>query len=128
MAKNQDNINERQKAFCNLYVSKEFFGNGVESYAEAYNLDLNTPKGYNTAKVNACKALTNPNILLYINSQLDAAGLNDNFVDKQLLFTITQNADFGSKVAAIREYNKLKARITENINMKVTGITVKREC
>jgi len=110
-------LNERQKLFCKYFVSQDFFGNGVDAYAQAYKIDLGNPKGYNTAKVNASKLLTNTNILLCINKELDEAGLNDNFVDKQLLLAITQNADFSSKVKAISEYNKLKQRIiikTEN--------------
>jgi hypothetical protein len=47
---------------------------------------------------------------------LEETGFNDVAVDKQLATVITQNADFGSKVSAIREYNKLKQRITERID------------
>jgi len=111
-------LNEKQNLFCKYYVSKEFFGSGVESYAAAYGLDLTNQKEYNTAKTQASKHLTNPNILLRINEELDAAGLNDNFVDKQLLFAITQNADLSSKVRAIQEYNKLKQRIIEKLETK----------
>jgi hypothetical protein len=99
-------------------VSKDFFGSGVESYAAAYGLDLTNQKDYNNAKVAASKLLTNSNILSRINEELDAAGLNDNFVDKQLLFAITQNADLSSKVRAIQEYNKLKQRIIEKLETK----------
>jgi hypothetical protein len=90
----------------------------VESYAAAYGLDLTNQKDYNNAKVAASKLLTNSNILSRINEELDAAGLNDNFVDKQLLFAITQNADLSSKVRAIQEYNKLKQRIIEKLETK----------
>jgi hypothetical protein len=130
MAKTRDTtLNDKQIQFCKLFVSKDFFGSGVESYAEAYGLDLTNQKEYNTAKVNSSKLLTNTNILLYINSELEDAGLNDNFVDKQLLFAITQNADLGSKVKAISEYNKLKQRIvlkTHNQH-EVSEIVVKKE-
>lgn len=105
-------LNPKQERFCQLYVSKEFFGNGVQSYMEAYNIP---PDGYNAARVSASDLLTNPNICRRINDLLDSAGLNDEFVDKQLLFLITQNADLSQKNAAIREYNKLKSRITERI-------------
>lgn len=105
-------LNEKQKLFCKLYVSEEFFGSGVDAYAKAYGLNLENQKDYNTAKSNAWKLLTNTYILSCINQELEDAGLNDNFVDKQLLFAITQNADLSSKVKAISEYNKLKQRIT----------------
>ena len=118
-------LTEKQILFCKYFVSKDFFGSGVESYAEAYNIDLSTPKGYNTAKVNASKLLTNTNILSRINEELSDSGLNDNFVDKQLLFAITQNADISSKVKAISEYNKLKSRITnkQEIVATLTNVT-----
>jgi len=120
----KDKLTEKQIRFCITYVSKDFFANGTESYAEAYGIDLTRPNTYNTCKVNASKMLTNTNILEYINELLDLSGLNDQFVDKQLTFVITQNADMGSKVAAIREYNKLKKRIDNKLNLGLEdGIT-----
>lgn len=54
----------KQKKFCELFASdKEFFGNGLQSYAEAYDIDLSTRGGVNTAKANAHKLLTNTDIL-----------------------------------------------------------------
>lgn len=123
----EDKLNEKQKAFCKYFVSKEFFGSGVEAYAEAYDLDLENQKEYNTAKSNAYRLLTNADILSRINEELEDAGLNDNFVDKQLLFAITQNADLSSKVKAISEYNKLKQRILNKTELsgavEITQIT-----
>lgn len=104
-------LTEKQNMFCKLYVSKEYFGCGVEAYGEAFGIDISKISGYNTAKANASKLLTNAYILSRINEELTDAGLNDNFVDKQLLFAITQNADINSKVKAIGEYNKLRQRI-----------------
>jgi phage terminase small subunit len=119
-------LNEKQKLFCKYYVSEEFFGNGVKAYCEAYNLDQTNIKDYNTAKSNAYDLLTKPYILSYINEQLDAAGLNDSFVDKQLLFAIMQNADLSSKVKAIAEYNKLRQRITDKSKVESTGELIVR--
>ena len=113
-------LNERQILFCKYFVSQDFYGNGVESYAAAYDKDLTKQSEYNTSKVNAHKLLTNANILSRINEELTDAGLNDNFVDKQLLFAITQSADLNSKVKAITEYNKLKQRITDKLTGEVT--------
>lgn len=111
-------LNEKQEQFCLIYVSKEFFANGVESYAEAYGLDIAETGNYNTCKSNAYKLLTNTYILKRIDELLELSGLTDQFVDKQLLFVITQNADLGSKTAAIREYNKLKVRILDKLKDK----------
>ncbi len=117
--KKKPKLNKKQERFCQLFVSKEFFGNGVQSYIEAYNIP---PEGYNAARVSASDLLTKPNICDYINELLEQSGLNDEFVDKQLLFMITQNADFTQKMAAIREYNKLKSRITDKKEIDLTGI------
>ena len=120
----KDKLTEKQIRFCITYVSKDFFANGTESYAEAYGIDLSKPGAYNTACSAASKLLLDYNILQYINELLDLSGLNDQFVDKQLTFVITQNADMGSKVAAIREYNKLKKRIDTKLNLGLDdGIT-----
>jgi len=127
MAKSE--LNEKQKLFCKLYVSEDYFGSGVEAYAKAYGLNLENIKEYNTAKASAYKLLTNAYILSCINQELEEAGMNDNFVDKQLLFAITQNADLGSKVKAISEYNKLKQRITTKTqnDINITGIRIIEE-
>jgi len=119
MRNKETKLNEQQTKFCEYFLSKEFYGNGIESYAMAYQKDLNNPREYNSCKVAASKLLTTNNILTYINSKLEEGGLNDAHIDKQLLFVINQNADFGAKMAAMREYNKLKQRITDK--MKIEG-------
>jgi phage terminase small subunit len=119
-------LNEKQKLFCKYFVSEDFFGNGVKSYCKAYGLDPNDFKEYNSAKTRAYELLTNVDILSCINEQLEEAGLNDNFVDKQLLFAIMQNADLSSKVKAISEYNKLKARITQKVDQNNSGELIVR--
>lgn len=102
----------QQKRFAELYTSDtEFFGNGVNSYAEAYHIDLTKKNSYKVAQVNASRLLSNAIILDYMNKLLDDMGLNDVHVDKQLAFLITQNAELGVKMAAIREFNKLRQRL-----------------
>lgn len=114
-----------QELFCQLYISGgEFFGNGVQSYIEAY--DVKIKKGtYKAARVQAHRLLTNDNILKRINELLDDMVLNHQFVDKQLGIVITQNADLSSKMRAISEYNKLKQRILEKADSTVTVIIKK---
>lgn len=114
-------LNPKQEKFCLNYVTQEFFANGVKSYADAYGIDLTKPGKYQQAQVSASDLLLNPMVLKRINELLDLAGLNDAFVDKQLTFVIMQNSDLGSKVAAIREYNKLRQRITDKMKVEHTG-------
>ncbi len=108
-----DKLNPLQRKFGKLYASeREFFGNGVQAYAKAYGIDLSTRGAYQSAKSAASRLLTNVNLLAYINELLEVA-LNEAHVDKQLAFLITQNADFGAKLGAIREFNALRQRVTK---------------
>lgn len=120
-------LNAEQEKFCQLFASdKEFFGNGVRSYIEAYKLS-SSKKDYNTAKSNAYRLLTLIKITNRINELFDAGGLNDTFVDKQLEKLLTQDADFRVKATAIKEYNILKARITNKHELiNPVNITITR--
>lgn len=125
--KNKAGLNPQQEFFCKLYTSeKEFFGNGVQSYIEAYDFDMTKTNAYATARSNASQLLTNTNVCARINELLDHQGLNDQFVDKQLLFVISQHDDKHSKVSAIREYNKLKQRVDDkplvNVNFSLVDL------
>lgn len=107
-----ESLRPEQEKFCQLYVSEgEFYGNGVQSYLEVYDIDQTKPNWYKTACSAASRLLSNVKVCARINELLDEAGLNDPHVDKQLLFLITQHSDFSSKLGAIREYNKLKKRV-----------------
>lgn len=113
-------LNLRQKAFCELFASdREFFGNGTQSYIEAYDIDTNKKGAYASARTSAYELLTKPDILKRIDELLELNGLNDQSVDKELNFLVIQKADFGSKLGAIREYNKLKQRVADR--MEHTG-------
>ena len=107
-------LNPQQELFCQLYSSdEEFFANGTQSYIKAYQVDMSKAGAYKSAMASSCRLLSNAKILKRINEILELRGLNNPFVDKQLEFLVTQNADFGSKIRAIQEYNKLKSRIIE---------------
>lgn len=114
-------LNAKQEKFCQLYATDEqFFCNGVQSYIEAYK-PKKTTSWYNSAKTSAFNLLTKPNILKRIDELLELDGLNDQFVDKQLNKLIHQDADFKSKLGAIKEFNKLKQRITEKSEVEHKG-------
>lgn len=116
LTKARSKLNLRQIKFCELYASsKEFFGNGVESYIKAYNPDKSKKNWYNSARATSSEILTNLNVCNYINSILTLNGFNDQFADKQLLFCMTQHKDLNVKRQSIADYNKLKGRITDKI-------------
>jgi len=108
-------LNQEQEAFCQLYTSwdKEFFGNWVQSYIEAYWPDTTAANRYKTACSRASQLLSNVKVIARINELLEEEWLNDTNVDKQLLFLISQFEDKNTKLAAIKEYNKLKKRIED---------------
>ena len=113
----KDKLRPQQRHFAELYASdKEFFGNGTQSYIEAYNFKTLTKSDYNTARARASQLLTSVNVLAYINELLDLT-LNDAHVDKQLAFLVTQDAELNVKLGAIKEYNALKVRITKKIEL-----------
>ena len=116
--KSKTNLTPKQELFCRIYASdREFFGNGVQSYIEAYGVDLTKKGAYLVARVEASKLLTKPNILKRIDEIFEGGGLNDSYVDKQLEKLITQDADFKSKLGAIKEYNTLRSRIQKKIDI-----------
>ena len=103
------NLTPEQKKFCEIYVTAEFFCNWTESYLEAFWLDKKTQR--QQASVCASKLLSQVKMLAYIDSLIDYAWLNDQFVDKQLLKLIQQDSEKNVKLWAIKEYNILKVRI-----------------
>ena len=105
-------LTPKQELFCKLFATeREYFGNGTQAYAKAYNIDLTKRGKQSIAKSNASRLLTYDYIMKYIDKLLDLGGLNDNRVDKELLFLIEQNANLHIKLGAIKEYNSLRKRI-----------------
>ena len=56
-------LNKRQKAFCDFYIESL---NATESYQKAYDC------GYNTARTNGARLLTNANIKKYIDDVMQS--------------------------------------------------------
>lgn len=109
----------RQEMFCQNFCSpSEFFGNGTQSYLDAYCTKPYRQKDYNTAGSNSHSLLKNTRILSRIDELLQSGGLNNSAVDKQLSFLIAQKAELGTSLGAIKEYNKLKGRITDKLKVE----------
>lgn len=111
-------LNSKQEQFCRAYVSEELFWNGTQAYMSVYHCKETT------ARVQASIFLTNPNICEKINTLLEEAGLTDNNADKQLLFCMNQYADLSIKLQAVREYNRVKWRVTKNHNASITPFSL----
>lgn len=111
-------LTPKQELFCKIYATdREFFGNGTQSYIQAYNPNRTSKNWYRAAQSSASDLLSNPMIFNRINELLEEGGFNNVAVDKQISFLIHQQADLSVKIAAIREYNKLKSRIENKIEL-----------
>lgn len=121
-------LNPKQELFCKLYATdRDCFGNGVQAYLEVYSTEKK-PISYKVAKACAYKLLTNVYLCERIRELIDIY-VSDEVVDKELGQVILQYGDLSSKVAAVREYNKVKARVKEperkdpevTVNINITG-------
>lgn len=141
-------LNLQQEAFCRFYTqNRELFGNATLAYAEAYNYRLdelsredeidekgnkkpNTSeydRAYNTCSVNGSRLLRISKIDERIRDLLNEM-LLDKVIDAELVSIILKGEKDSDRVAAIREYNKLKQRIIEKTDLtsrgeKITGIS-----
>lgn len=118
----QDNgLTMKEEIFCRCYATtREYFGNGVQSYIEAYKPDMSKKNWYIVARSRARDLLTNAHIMKRINSLLSDEGWNHGNMDKQLLFVASQYSDLKSKVNAVKEYNRVTKRVDESVKMPVS--------
>lgn len=134
-------LTPQQELFCRFFTqNRELFANATHSYAEAYgfNLDeLSHLRGcgleesedhahakdcppseydlaYHTCSSLGSRLLRNDRIQNRITALLNEM-LRDDVVDAELVKTILQDHKLDAKIAAIREYNKLKQRITDKV-------------
>lgn len=126
-------LTQKQEKFCRLYTqNSELFGNGTLAYSEAYGYDLDSlsraneldengkeirltseyDKAYSVCAVGASRLLRKIKIGEKITEFLNEL-MKDTVVDAQLAKVIMQDYKLEAKVSAIKEYNKLKQRITD---------------
>ncbi len=112
-------LNEKQKLFCYLFTTdKDCFGNATKSYIAAYHV------AYGVAKTAGNRLLTNVHIQAYINKLLDDS-FCEKEADRELSLVMRQKKDLPSKVAALKEFNKLRQRITDKTDITSDGEPIK---
>lgn len=128
-----DGLNPRRILFCQYFVFNDLLRNNATfCYGEAYDFHLDElpnddakykgtgknremveastySKACNTCAVNGLRLLRNTKIQEYL-VKLRNIWLSDDIVDSELAKVISQNEDYAPKVAAIKEYNKLRKR------------------
>lgn len=129
--------NPKWELFCKCYTSnRELFGNATHAYAEAFGYKLDTlsrddavydenhkciePSSYDKA-VNVCavegnRLLRFPKINQRISDLLNEL-FKEEIIDAELSWVIMQRQDLGPKVAAIKEFNVLRARTKNRVEM-----------
>lgn len=108
-------VNVKQDLFCRIYANDpECMGNATYAYMKAYGTESKL-----TAKANAGLLIKKPEITARINEYLQLEGFNNENVDKQLLYVINQHRDLSTKVKGIQEYNKLKKRVTDRLEIMI---------
>jgi len=125
----EKNLTPQQDEFCRLYTSwnKLYRGNATQSYIKAYKLDVYDEetwkmldkKQYNVWGVLWGKLLKNIRIKKKIDKLLDE-WFSDKTIDNELSYVIKQNEELSSKVSAIKEANRLKARVREVVPLNFT--------
>ncbi len=147
-------LNPKQEKFCKLYAgNSHLFGNGTLCYAQAYGYDLqslsdeavyeerlideesgktekikidNSPydKSYHVCQVNSNRLLSNDVINQRI-SDILADSMTDKEVDTEIAWVIRQRTDLSPKIQGIKEYNKMKGRVTEKREVEIKGLNLK---
>jgi hypothetical protein len=111
----QKTLNIKQDLFCKIYATDpNCLGNATKAYMEAYKC-----KSIDTAKSGSRQLLEKHEITARINEYIEIDGFNDMAVDKKHNFLIKQNKDFNVSLKAIQEYNKLKKRVTDRLEISI---------
>jgi hypothetical protein len=119
-----DTLSQKQKLFCEYYAgTDDLFGNGTWSYIKAYGIEYNEKWPQKKRRqvelvgaVCASQLLRNPKITEYVN-EVRQEFISDEKVDFELSKVILQDADYGPKVRAIGEHNKLRGRIIDKVQV-----------
>lgn len=125
--------NARHELFC-IYFTRphtDTFSNSTLSYAESFDFDLDNlsrkqpkskkgkkfemspyDKAYATCAVSGRRLIRKDNILKKINKRLEALYGSEGELNAELAKVAFQDNDYGSKLTAIRDINKLHRRLS----------------
>lgn len=107
---------------CQLYVSRDMFGDGISAWCEAYDKHPKSKAEWNVARSTSGRLLRNVAVCKRINELLEKRGLNSENVGKQHLFLLNQHLDLKTKMAAVKVYYDLQKKIAPTVvnNLIVT--------
>ena len=126
IVKTEPLINPVHELFCQNYVNNPTTqGNATLSLAEANEMDADykgtdeQKSAYNVAKSSASRLLTNANVRTRV-VQLWNNLMKDEIVDAEHAKIIFQDGELNAKMAAIKEYNRLRKRATDTPPNQIT--------
>lgn len=94
----------------------------LEAYAKAYDIETETPKGYNIACANGSRLLRNAKFRELWHKVIEEHGFNDETVDWALADLITNpGVEPTVRRAAIVHYNELRGRIIKKVDATSGG-------
>ena len=112
-------LNANQEAFCQYFVNnEECFGNATRSYAMAYGRDLDDPKINHAIRSDGYHLMGKEAIKARLQELLDIL-ISDTIVDIELARVIKQNENLAAKVSAIKEYNAVKKRTLNKVELEL---------
>lgn len=108
----------RHQLFVDLYTSidNDHFANATQCYAQAYGMNKSQLRSAHSC---ACKLLRDPRVVAAVNERIEDMGYSILNANRQLCRLMNQDADFPTKLGALKEFNRLTGRITDK--MQLTG-------
>jgi hypothetical protein len=103
-------LKPENEVFCREYLKTS---NGTRSYALSRGANIEDAEAYQVCAAEASRLLKHVKICARLNELMDLEGFNDTAIDKELNYLAHQHADLKVKIAAIKEYNVLKQRISK---------------
>lgn len=123
-------LSPQEVKFCEIFwTDNACMGNGTRSYAKAYEISLEQLEGESEQETKRrysdtssyCSRLLNQSRIKQYLTLLIQNSFNNQAVDDELAKLIRQNAKLEPKLGAIREFNRLKQRILDKIDLSSNG-------
>ena len=87
------------------------------AYAKVYDKPFNSPVEVKRCVSASSRLMGHPDVLLYMRFMTEKTVFSEEFIDHELGWMATQREELAPKIQAIKEFNRLKGRITEKIEV-----------
>lgn len=123
--KKNPKLNVCQTLYCEYYVNHpEARNNQTLAYAMAYHKNIDADEDKYICTAAASNLMRKPYIRDYIRELLQAVIAMPEVVDAELTRAIYQDSNTPAKVQAIKEYNRVNGRVSDDKKVDVTHTIV----